>query len=300
MKHSGQISAEPIGDSELVLNPDGSVYHLKLLPEQISDQIILVGDPGRVERVSSRFDRVDEKVSNREFVTHTGELNGKRLTVMSSGIGTDNIDIVINELDALVNIDLQNRVPRQTHHQLDIVRIGTSGSLQESLPVDSFIFSDSAIGLDGVMGFYDIEMTDREADMLERFLIHTQWPSGINVPYVAEGDSKLISHLAKGYAQGITMTANGFYGPQGRSLRVQPSDKTLNERYASFSFQGLQITNYEMETSALYGLGGVLGHRTCTACAIIANRYRQEYSKDYKLTVDRLIDHILSALVEAS
>jgi uridine phosphorylase len=296
MRHTAHVLDTPIADSELVLNPDGSVYHLKLHPQQIADTIILVGDPGRVARVSERFDAMEEQVSNREFVTHTGRLGNRRLTVMSSGIGTDNIDIVVNELDALVNIDLASRTPLQHTRSLNLIRIGTSGSLQESLPVDSFIFSSHSIGLDGVLGFYAFEGSDEEEELLSAFMQHTRWPQGINAPYAVAGDNQLIAKLRGDHPQGITMTANGFYAPQGRRLRIAPAIPDLNSRFESFAWRGLAITNYEMETSALYGLSSLMGHRACTACAIIANRYRKEYSRDYKITVDRLIDHVLQAI----
>lgn len=296
MRLKTPVSFEPIAESELVLNANGSIFHLHLQPDDIADTIFLVGDPGRVAQVSTRFDRVDVKVANREFVTHTGELNGKRITVLSTGIGTDNIDIVVNELDALVNIDLKTRIPKAETRSLNLIRIGTSGSLQEDLPVDTFIFSAYGLGLDGVLGFYEHAEDEDEEQIRTAFLAHCDWPSTVNPPYVAKADSELLQKLSGNHRKGITLTANGFYGPQGRALRIKPAHPDMNERVRSFSQSELAITNYEMETSALYALGGILGHKTCTACAVIANRYIKAYSKDYKITVNKLIDELLKKI----
>jgi len=294
MRLKTPVLFEPIAESELVLNADGSVYHLHLKPQDIADTIFLVGDPGRVAQVSSRFQSIEVRVANREFVTHTGMLNGKRITVMSTGIGTDNIDIVVNELDALVNIDLLTRIPKEQHHTLNLIRIGTSGSLQEDLPVDTFIFSAYGLGLDGVLGFYEHAEEEDEREIRHAFTAHTNWPSTANPPYVAKADQALLNTLSANHRKGITLTANGFYGPQGRALRIKPAHPEMNERVRSFAMHGLSITNYEMETSALYALGGILGHKTCTACAVIANRYIKAYSKDYKIAVNNLIDELLA------
>ena len=293
MQTSTVNTQEPIAPSELVLNPDGSIYHLKLRPEQLADTVILVGDPGRVARVSSRFDSIEHSVSNREFVTHTGTVNGQRLSVLSTGIGTDNIDIVINELDALVNIDLETRLVKDEHKSLNLIRIGTSGALHPDIDVDTFVFSAYGMGLDGVANFYQLQESDREASLCNAIIAGLNWPADLNQPYIAEGSSQLLDKLGEGQTKGITVTANGFYGPQGRVLRLPLAHADLNERFRNFEHSGLRITNYEMETSALYALGGMLGHHACTACAIIANRYKEAYSKDYKVTVEELIDLVI-------
>ncbi len=275
--------------SELVLNPDGSVYHLALRPEQLGDLVFVVGDQGRVDRISRHFERVEHRVQNREFVAHTGMYNGTHVTALSTGIGTDNIDIVLNELDALVNIDLQARTPRREQRALRIIRLGTCGALQEDIPVDSRIVSAYGVGLDNVLHYYAHESTDAELRLLNGLLAHTEWPDNLPLPYVAVGDRKLVELLGAGNHVGITITAGGFYGPQGRQLRLVPSVDGLNERLSSFDHEGLRTTNFEMETSALYGLGGMLGHRVCTVCTVVANRLRKEYSRDYHTAVDAMI-----------
>ncbi len=279
--------------SELVLNPDGSVYHLALRPEQLGDTVLVVGDQGRVEKISRRFERIDHRVQNREFVSHTGELRGHRITALSTGIGTDNIDIVLNELDALVNIDLATRAPKSATKSLRIIRLGTCGSLQEDIPVDSRIVSAYGVGLDNVLHYYAHEPEDKELRLLNALLAHTGWPDNLPYPYVAKGDQELVERLGRGNTVGITFTAGGFYGPQGRQLRLPPSVDGLNEAFSSFAHDGLRATNYEMETSALYGLAGLLGHRACTVCAVVANRLRKEYSKDHHAAIDRMIEEVL-------
>lgn len=282
--------------SELVLNPDGSIYHLKLQPEQLADTVIVVGDQGRVETISKHFDVIECRVQNREFVTHTGTYRGKRISAISTGIGTDNLDIVMNELDALVNIDLKNRVIRDTHHSLDIVRIGTSGTLVKDIPVDSVIVSTHGLGFDGLLHFYSFQENEREQAILSAILKQLHLPESLNRPYLVESDPVLFSKLSPGYFTGITATACGFYGPQGRTLRLTPAVPDLNERMMGFKHQDLLITNFEMETSALFGLSRLLGHRSATACAIIANRASLEYSKDYKPVIENLITSVLDRL----
>ncbi len=279
--------------SELVLNPDGSVYHLALRPEQLGDLVLVVGDQGRVERISRHFSKVEHRVQNREFVAHTGEFNGVHITALSTGIGTDNLDIVMNELDALVNIDLKERTPKKQLRSLRIIRLGTCGSLQEDVPVDSRIVSSHGVGMDNVLHYYAYESTDAEIRLLNHLLAHTEWPDNLPLPYVASGDKELIERLGHGNTVGITFTAGGFYAPQGRQLRLLPSIDALNERLSSFEHEGLRATNFEMETSALYGLGGMMGHRTCTVCTVVANRLRKEYSKDHHAAVDRMITEVL-------
>jgi uridine phosphorylase len=290
--------ALPIAESELILNPDGSVYHLHLLPEQIADKIIVVGDQDRVATVSAHFDTVEHQVKNREFITHTGTYKGQRITVLSTGIGTDNIDIVLNELDALVNIDLVSRTIRPQKRSLKIVRIGTSGALQGDIPVDSFVASSHGMGLDGLLNYYaGLDLCD-EREIAEAFQQHSGWLPGMPYPYVVEASPALLQQLAHDLVKGITATAPGFYGPQGRQLRLAPALPDLNEKLGSFRHGNYRITNFEMETSALYGLGKLLGHECCTICAIIANRVARQYSKDYKKTVNELITLVLDRLVQ--
>lgn len=279
--------------SELVLNPDGSVYHLALRPEQLGDLVFVVGDQGRVERISRHFGKVEHRVQNREFVAHTGVYNGTHITALSTGIGTDNIDIVLNELDALANIDLEQRTPRAAHRALRIIRLGTCGALQEDIPVDSRVISAFGIGLDNVLHYYAYENTGAESRILNGLLEATEWPDNLPVPYVAEGDRKLVELLGHDNHVGLTLTAGGFYGPQGRQLRLLPSVDGLNERFTAFEAEGLRCTNFEMETSALYGLGGMLGHRVCTMCTVVANRLRKEYSKDHDAAIDQMITEAL-------
>ncbi len=289
-------NAAAIAESELVLNPDGSVYHIKLQPEHIANDIIVVGDQGRVQRISSHFDHIECKIANREFVTHTGTYKGKRVTALSTGIGTDNIDIVINELDALVNIDLATRRHKTEHQSLNIVRLGTSGSLQEDIPVDSFVVSEYGLGFDGLLHFYDGTFDADEEALQKAFIDQLEWGNVLNTPYFVRSSNALMEKIGEGMMKGITATANGFYGPQGRVLRLPVKYQSLNEKLRDFSYNGHRITNFEMETSGLYGLGSMLGHNTCTVCAIIANRYKREYSKDYHVAVDELIDLVLDRL----
>ncbi len=288
--------SDSIAESELILNGDGSVYHLCLRPEHLARTVILVGDPGRVERISGRFDKVLHVRQNREFVTHTGRIGNAELTVLSTGIGTDNIDIVLNELDALVNIDLDTRTPRTEHTALNLIRLGTSGSLQEDIPVDSFLHSTHAIGFDGLLNFYAAGAQVEDTELTEAFMRHTGWPTAFARPYVVEGSAALRARISDVGFEGMTATAHGFYGPQGRQLRLVPTIPDLNTRLNTFRHNGHRIANFEMETSALFGLGKALGHNCATVCAIIANRYRKEYSRDHELTVDSLIGHLLNRL----
>ncbi len=286
----------PIAETELILNPDGSVYHLHLRPEQLAENVIVVGDQGRVGNVSAHFQSIEHKVSNREFVTHTGIFRGKRFTVLSTGIGTDNIDIVLNELDALVNIDLGTRTVKPQKTSLNIVRIGTSGALQGDIPVDSFVASSHGMGLDGLLNYYAGMAGCDEPGIAEAFMKHAGWTKGLPYPYTVKASERLLEVLANDQTKGITATAPGFYGPQGRQLRLAPSLPDLNEKLGSFRHGGLRVTNFEMETSALYGLGKLLGHDCCTLCAIIANRVAKRYSKDYRKAVDDLIRLVLERL----
>lgn len=284
-----------IPDSELIINPNGSIFHLHLLPEQIAATILLVGDPGRVKQVSEKFDSIECKVENREFVTHTGTFKGKRISVLSTGIGTDNIDIVINELDALVNIDLAKRVEKESKRKLNLIRIGTSGALQEDIPVDSFVISAFGLGMDGLLNFYMHHWPETEG-LKSDFLKQTHWPSTFNTPYLVKGSDDLRKKIGEGMHTGITATACGFYGPQGRILRLNLHMPDLNEKLTNFKSDGWRITNFEMETSALFGLSSLLGHHATTVCAIIANRIRKEYSKNYKIAVNNLIETVLERI----
>lgn len=282
--------------SELVLNPDLSVYHLKLKQEHIAPKVIVVGDQHRVHEISKFFDKVDVQISNREFVTHTGWYKGKHITALSTGIGTDNIDIVINELDAAINIDPQTRQIKEQKSSLEIIRIGTCGALQEDIPVDSFLASSHAIGIDGTLNFYDRKISSFEQELIQSFKNHTQLKPEVCIPYLSESHKPLLERISHDMRQGITLTANGFYGPQGRMLRLTTHDPLFNEKIPSFRFQDLQIVNYEMETSALYGLGGLLGHSCLTCCVVVANRYAKQFSKNYKIPMEQLILTVLERI----
>ncbi len=282
-----------IPPSELIINNERRIYHLDLRPSDIANDIIIVGDQERVPQVSKHFDKIEIKRSKREFVTHTGSINNKRITVLSTGIGCDNIDIVVNELDALVNIDFETRTPKKFKTSLNIIRIGTTGALQKDLPVDSFVVSKFGLGFDGLMSFYNYETSFKERELLNAFLNQTNWPKYLNRPYFSQGSNLLIKKIGEGIAQGITATANGFYGPQGRSLRLIPKIKNLNEKLNLFKYKGSRILNFEMETSALYGLSNILGHESCTICAVIANRFSNTFSKNYKKPIEKLIKLVL-------
>ncbi len=285
-----------IPESELILNADGSVYHLAMRPDQLGDVVLLVGDPGRVEQVSRHFSSIEHRTQHREFIAHTGVLDGTHITVLSTGIGPDNIDIVMNELDALANIDLQRRIAKKDHRELRIIRLGTCGALQEDLPCGSLIVSSFAVGLDGLLHYYAFENTDQETRLLNTLIEQLEWPGNLPLPYVAQGDRKLVELLSNGNTEGITFTAGGFYGPQGRRLRLVPSIDEFNQQLASFEYQGLRAANFEMETSAIYGLGGMLGHRACTVCTVVANRARREFSRDVKTDVDRMIEQVFDRI----
>ncbi len=284
--------------SELILNPDGSVYHLNLKPEHIAHDIIFVGDQNRVEKISSQFDTIEFSFQKREFKTHTGTLNGKRITVISTGIGPDNIDIVMNELDALVNIDLKTRQPKSNLTSLNIVRIGTSGSLQADIPVDSFVMSKYGLGLDNMLRSYLVDEISN-SNMEESFINHTNWDSRKGRPYVISCSDKLEQLIESDKIhKGITATAGGFYGPQGRVLRLGIQDKNLNSKMDNFLFEGNRITNLEMETAAIYGLSKLMGHNALSLNAIIANRATGTFSEDPYKAVDELIKYTLEKLTK--
>ncbi len=287
-----------IQNSELILNPDGSVYHLNLKPENIAHDIIFVGDQNRVEKITKHFDGVEFSTQKREFKTQTGIYKGKRMSVMSTGIGPDNIDIVMNELDALVNIDLETRKPKTDLTKLNIVRIGTSGSLQSDIPVDSFVMSAYAIGLDNMLRSYLID-TISEKDIEEAFINQTNWDSRKGRPYVVKGSEALANKIfSDKMHKGFTGTAGGFYGPQGRVLRLEIQDKELNHKMDNFNYKGIRMTNLEMETAAIYGLGKLLGHECLSLNAIIANRATGNFSQDPYKAVDELIAYTLNKLAE--
>jgi uridine phosphorylase len=287
-----------IASSELVLNPDGSVYHLNLLPEHIATDIIFVGDQNRVPKVAKHFESQEFDIQKREFRTITGTYKGKRITVISTGIGPDNIDIVMNELDALVNIDLKNRTIKENHTTLNIVRIGTSGSLQTDIPVDSFVLGTYGIGFDGVLHSYDCEHI-LEKDIEDAFIKHTQWNPRKARPYVVKNSAELQAKLiSEKVYTGMTATAVGFFGPQGRVLRLKLEDENLNNKIDSFNFNGIRVSNLEMETSAIYGLSKLLGHNACSMNAIIANRANKTFSEDPYKPVEELILYTLNKLVE--
>mgnify|MGYP000845849173 FL=1 len=288
-----------IKESELILNPDGSIYHLNLRPEQVADTIILVGDPNRVPRVSAYFDTIEFSTQKREFCTHTGTYKGKRLTALSTGIGPDNIDIVINELDALFNIDLHTRKPKEQLTSLNIVRFGTSGSLQADIPVDSFVLSSHGLGMDNMLHAYKDAPNVREIAMEEAFMAHTQWNTDKGRPYIVGcGETLKQRLLTDKVFEGITGTAPGFYGPQGRMLRLPVQDPTLNDKLHSFNYKGYRMTNLEMETSAIYGLSKLLGHQAVSLNAIIANRATGTFTKDTKKVVENLIVYGLEQLAK--
>ncbi len=288
----------PIKDSELILNPDGSVYHLNLRPEHISNTIITVGDPDRVDTVTKHFDNIEFKTHKREFHTQTGTYKDNRLTVISTGIGTDNIDIVFNELDALANIDLKTREIKEELTSLNIIRIGTSGSIQKEIPIDSFLISEYASGFDSLLHFYNSEHIQHK-NISNALMKHTNWFSDKSSPYVVKCDEGLLSKLSSNKTyKGFTATNVGFYGPQGRILRLPIQDNDLNDKLASFNFEGRPITNLEMETAGIYGLSGLLGHKSLSMNAIIANRATGTFSNNPKDTVEALILYTLDKLVE--
>lgn len=282
--------------SELILNADNSIYHLNLLPEDIADTIIVVGDQNRVGQVSKYFDTIEIKKEKREFFTHTGVLNGKRITVLSTGIGADNIDIVLNELDALANIDLRTRTIKEEFKQLKIVRIGTSGAIQPDIPVDSFVLSEYALGFDGVLHFYNSEDI-LHPEFTRVFVEYTAWFTKKAEPYLVKCNDALREQLASNRIRyGVTVTNSGFYGPQGRKLRLDLQDSTLNDKLTSFRYGDLRITNLEMESSAIYGLAKLMGHQAVSLNCIIANRVLGDFSKNPLQTIDNLIKYTLDKL----
>lgn len=285
-------------ETELILTPENRVYHINLKNEDIADDVIVVGDQNRVEQISAFFSKVEFKTTHREFITHTGLYNGKRITVLSTGIGTDNIDIVMNELDAAVNIDPITRTLNSKIRKLNIIRLGTSGALQENIPVNDLVVSSHGLGLDGLLNFYQGWKDHCENDISDSFIEQTKWSHDLAYPYCVSACSDLLKKFSSGNHVGITATAPGFYGPQGRQLRLNVQNPQLNEMLTAFHFKDHKITNFEMETSALYGLGKMLGHHCLTVCVIIANRVRKEFTSDYKKSVEVLIENCLTRLTE--
>jgi uridine phosphorylase len=289
-----------IAESELIINTRGAVYHLNCRPEEIATTIITVGDPDRVGEVSKHFNKIEYKNNHREFVTHTGYIGQKRITCVSTGIGPDNIDIVLNELDALVNIDFKTRLIKEKLTCLNIIRLGTSGSLQKDIPVDSFVASTHGLGLDNLMHFYRQENNEEENQIIQAFSTHTQLNSGKILPYINMASAALIKNFTSKYHQGITVTCPGFYGPQGRILRLGLGYPMLIDNLTNFQFGNYRITNFEMETSAIYGLGNAMGHHCLSLSAIVANRISKEFSKDGALAVENLIKQSLQIISDSS
>ena len=283
--------------SELIINEDGSVFHLHVRPEQLADKVILVGDPGRVQTVAAHFERMECDIQSREFHTITGWYQGKRISVVSTGIGCDNIDIVMNELDALANIDFQSRTENDVHRTLSIVRIGTCGGLQPFTPTGSFIASVKSIGFDGLLNYYDGRNDVCDLQLEEAFKKHMNWSPLKGAPYVAIANPELIDQIAQDeMVRGITIACGGFYGPQGRQIRLKIQDPQQNEKVEAFEYDGLHICNFEMESSAVAGLAALLGHRAMTCCMVIANRYTTEMNTEYKNSIDTLIQKVLARI----
>ena len=284
-------------ESELIINPDGSIFHLHVKPEQLADKIILVGDPGRVALVASHFETKECEVESREFKTITGTYKGKRITVQSTGIGCDNIDIVVNEMDALANIDFKTRHEKETFKQLTFVRIGTCGGLQPYTPVGTFVASVKSIGFDGLLNFYAGRNDVCDLKLEEAFKKHMNWSPLLSAPYVIDGDKELVDRIAgEDMVKGITIACGGFFGPQGRELRIPLADPHQNEKVESFVYGDMRITNFEMESSALAGLSALMGHKAMTCCMVIANRVAKEANANYKNSIDNLIFEVLDRI----
>ncbi|WP_024994487.1 nucleoside phosphorylase [Phocaeicola paurosaccharolyticus] len=285
--------------SELLINSDGSVFHLHIKPEQLADKVILVGDPGRVSLVASHFENIEMDVESREFKSITGSYKGKRITVVSTGIGCDNIDIVMNELDALANIDFKTRYEKDEHRELSLVRIGTCGGLQPNTPVGTFVVSEKSMGFDGLLNFYAGRNAVCDLAMEKAFINHMGWTGNMcqPYPYVIDANKELIERIDKGdMVKGVTIAAGGFFGPQGRELRIPLADPNQNEKIEKFEYNGYKITNFEMESSALAGLSRLMGHKAMTVCMVIANRLIKEANTGYKSTIDELIKKVLERI----
>ncbi len=290
------LSMQRIPESELIINSRGAIYHLDVRPEELADTIIVVGDPERVKKVTAHFDKIEHQLQHREFITHTGYIGNKHLSVISTGIGPDNIDIVFNELDALANIDFETRLIKKDLKKLNIVRFGTSGSLQADIPVDSFVASSHGLGLDNVLNFYSYQKTTADTEMIEAFISQTNLDTAITNPYAFSGSETLLQKFGSDFHKGITVTCPGFFGPQGRILRLGLSSPGLVDKLTHFSYNNHRITNFEMETSAIYGLGKLMGHECLSINVIIANRVVKEFSKDNNAAVEKMIKKALEAL----
>jgi len=286
-----------IAESELIITNRGAIYHLNLRPEELADTVILVGDPDRVKKVSKHFDRIEHQLQHREFITHTGYIGQKRLSVLSTGIGPDNIDIALNELDAVANIDFETRQIKSSFRKLNFVRFGTSGSLQADIPVDEFVASTHGLGLDNLMNYYSYQKTEDSIDLVDAFVAQTGLDTNITMPYVFSGSQLLLQKFDAGFHKGITVTCPGFYGPQGRVLRLGLASPQLVNKLTEFHFNGHRITNFEMETSAIFGLGKLLGHECMSVNAIVANRVSKSFTKDSNAVVERLIKQALEVLI---
>ncbi|MEO6315948.1 MAG: nucleoside phosphorylase [Chitinophagaceae bacterium] len=285
-----------IAESELIINDRGAVYHLDTRPEELATTIVTVGDPARVAAVSKYFDHIEHKNEHREFVTHTGRIGNKRLSVVSTGIGTDNIDIVLNELDALANIDFTTRTIKPQLQSLNIIRVGTAGSLQKDIPVDSCVASTHGLGIDNLLNFYRLEHNNQDKQMLAAFITQTQLNNNFAQPYITGAGSALLKHFVNGFHQGITVTCPGFYGPQGRVLRLGLSNPNLVDNLTTFSFGQHRISNFEMETAGIYGLGKLLGHQCVSLSAIVANRVEKQFSADAGKVMEHLIKTTLGTI----
>ncbi len=285
-----------IPPDELPINQDGSVFHLHLTPEQLADRVVMMGDPERVPVVAAFFDNIEFDIQSREFRTITGSYKGKRITALSHGIGCDNIDIVVNELDALANINLQTRTVNENFRQLTMVRIGTSGGLQPFCPIGSYVVSEITMGIDGLIYFYDKGEAVSIADITEKFIQHTQWNKLLATPYFVPSDKELVNSIGFDMLKGITCSAGGFYGPQGRHVRLGLTSPEQNRLMESFEYNGLKITNYEMESAALSGLSAMMGHKAMTVCLILANRYSNNMNTEYKSSFDNLITKVLDRI----
>jgi uridine phosphorylase len=289
----------PIQASELIINDDGTIYHLNIRPENLADTILIVGDPNRVNLITGHFDHIEFRGENREIHTQTGICRGKRLTVMSTGMGPDNMDIVLNELDALVNIDFKTRMEKEEKKHLNIIRLGTSGALQKDLPVNAAIMALYGLGLDGLIYFYGLREGVIDHQLTELFTQFARWPADLPKPYVSAAAPSMIELFKnEGFYEGITVTAPGFYGPQGRILRVPLAHSHLSRHIRDFRSGDLRILNFEMETSALYGLGKLLGHNTLSVCIAIASRVKLEYHKDYLSAMQQLIEKVLGVITK--
>ena len=287
---------QKIAESEMILNSRGAIYHLDVRPEEIANTILTVGDPDRVKEVSKYFDKIEHTCRHREFVTHTGMLGNKRISVVSTGIGPDNIDIVLNELDALVNINFESRTINPELRHLTIIRLGTSGALQSDIPVDSIVASTHGLGIDNLLNYYRHDNNDEEMQIIQQFVAHTQISSNFSQPYISTAGASILKHFVDGFYHGITITCPGFYGPQGRVLRLGLTNPDLIDRLTEFKFGQHRITNFEMETSAIYGLGRLLGHQCLSLSAIVANRIKKEFSKDGNAAVENMIRKSLAII----